>query len=135
MKFSNFLESTEKQNDGVPIYVEDATFYVRRYGTKKSNQLLKDLSKILFGPFHKKDESDPDLLFAHWLVEYGVVGWDGVFDESGNSISYDQSISRSTFLNPEMFLSLNKILFVEVNNFENYLYDSLEEDIEEIKKL
>jgi|SRR5690606_14891099 len=134
MNLGSYIESAEKQKGGAPIYIEDATFFARRYGTHESNKIVKSISRRLFGPFHKSQPEDNDLIFAHWLVEYGIIGWENVYNPDGSLLEYSEHNARLTFLNPEIFLSLNKLIYFELNNFENFLYDSLEEDIEDIKK-
>lgn len=134
-----YREDPEKQKDGTPIYIEDATFYVRRWGTPESIKKRKELSQALFGPLHKYTQTDDSLLLAHWLVEYGVSNWENVFEDdkdsdSGKELQYSESNARKVFLNEEYFLSLNELLFKESVKFENYLYDAAEESIEEIKK-
>ncbi len=133
MDLQCFRESLDKQKDGVPIYIGDSTFICRRYGTDESNKILKELTRLLYGPFHKTTQADADELFAHWLVEYGIVSWENVTDGEV-IVEFNQNNARKIFLNPEMYMSLNRILYGDVNNFENYLYDETKEDIEDIKK-
>lgn len=133
MDLQCFRESEAKQKSGVPIYIGDSTFICRRYGTDESKKIIKDITKLLYGPFHKVAETDGHEIFAHWLVEYGIVGWENVTDGS-QLIEFSNENARKIFLNPEMYLSLNTILFTDVNNFENYLYDETQEDIDNIKK-
>lgn len=134
MDLQCFRESLDKQKDGVPIYVGDSTFICRRYGTDESNKILKEITKLLYGPFHKASQADADEVFANWLCEYGIVGWENVTDGS-EPVEFNSINSRKIFLNPEMFMSLNRVLYADVNNFENYLHDETKEDIEDIKKL
>lgn len=135
MYLSDYKEDSEKQKDGTPIYVGDAIFYVRRWGTKESLIIRKKIQHRLFGPLHKYSDEDDSLLLAHWLCEYGVSNWENVFPEKGfDEILYSIENSRDIFLNHEYFLSLNQILFKESLKFENYLYDEMEASIEEIKK-
>jgi hypothetical protein len=116
MLLSSFAEDPEKQQNGTPIYVGDATFFCRRYGTPESKRALKEL------------------LMGHWLTEYGVVGWENVFTEEARQLKYSKKDARNIFTNPEYFLSLNTILMRDISNFENFLYDAAEEDIEALKK-
>jgi len=53
MKLSEVRESKELQQGGAPIVVGDAVFYVRRLGTKESQESLKNIRQQLYGPFHK----------------------------------------------------------------------------------
>jgi len=134
MVLSLYREDPEKQKNGTPIYIKDATFYVRRYGTPESNKVLRDIRKALFGPFHREQDSDNNLVLAEWLVTYGVTGWDDVLDESGKPLKFSKKAARGVFCNPEYHLSLNIELINDATRFENYLYDEAMEDIEALKK-
>jgi len=133
MLLSQFKEDSEKQQNGTPIYIGDATFFGRRFGTPESKKVLKELRDKLFGPLHKWTDQDDDILLGHWLTEYGIVGWEGVKTEDGE-LPYNKKVARSIFLDSEYFLSLNSALIRDLNNFENFLYDAAEEDIEALKK-
>lgn len=133
MILADYRESLEKHQSGTPIYVGDAVFYVRRWGTPEAQKLLKEIRLEIFGPIHKHQPGDDDLLMAHWLAEYGVTKWEGVCSEEGE-IKYSQQAARKVFLNPEYFASLNQLLYTEATKFENYLHDQAEEDAEAAKK-
>ena len=134
MILSHYREDSDKQKNGTPIYVGDATFYGRRFGTPESKKALNELRNALFGPLHKWTDSDDDLLLAHWLVEYGIVGWEEVKTEENVDLPYSKENARKVFSNPEYFLSLNTQLLRDLNNFENFLFDAAEEDVEALKK-
>lgn len=135
MILSSYREDSEKQLSGTPIYIDDATFYGRRFGTPESKKALNELRNALFGPLHKWTDGDDDLLLAHWLVEYGIVRWEGVYQEDGESeLRYTKENARAVFTNKEYFLSLNAQILRDLSNFENFLYDAAEEDIENLKK-
>lgn len=134
MQLSDFREDEIKQRQGTPIYIGSATFYVRRWGTPEAIDKRKELMHALFGPLHKRTEMDDAELLAHWLADYGVVGWEGVKDENGELVEYSQDTARSVFLDEGMYLSLNEHLFIEASKFENYLFDQAVESAEEIKK-
>lgn len=134
MKLSNYKESTTLQNQGAPVAIGDATFYVKRIGTPDCNKFIKKLKAELFGPFHKYQDGDDNLLMAHLLTEYLVTNWDGVLTEQGELLPYSQTEARKVFLNKEYWLSLNLILINAANTFENYLYEQSDEDIEALKK-
>lgn len=134
MLLSSYREDSDKQRNGTPIYIGDATFYCRRFGTPESKRELKDLRNKLFGALHKWTESDDDLLIGHWLAEFGVVGWENVQEEGAGELKYNKKVARRIFTDPEYFLSLNSILLRDLSNFENFLYDAAEEDIEALKK-
>jgi hypothetical protein len=163
MKLSAYREDSKKQSAGIPIFAGDAVFYMRRWGTPESQQILKDLRKSLFGPLHKDQVGDENKLIAEWLIEYGCVGWDGVLSEdstedeeykwyeffhnfksffgkkqlekpSVKEVVYSKQAARSVFSNPEYYLSLNTLLLQGAMNFENYLYDDASGDLDAIKK-
>lgn len=163
MKLSAFREDPKKQKGGAPIFIGDGVFYVRRWGTPESQDFLKQLRKNLFGPLHKDQTGDENLLVAEWLIEYGVTGWDGVLQESADDdqqykwyeffhqwrsvfgkrkiekpevseLPYSKAAARNIFGNPEYYISLNNLILSGAMNFENYLYDDAAEDLEAIKK-
>lgn len=164
MLLSAFRENLIKQSEGVPIFVGDAIFYIRRWGTPESQDFVKELRKKLFGPIHQDATGDEYLLIGHWLAEYGCVGWQGVLKETASEdvqfewyeifekfrhaflkkenvdypktehLPYSKSAARNIFTNPEYFASLNNILLSSAMNFENYLYDDAVKDLEAIKK-
>lgn len=134
MNLSEYREDPEKQKNGTPIYVGDSTFFVRRWGTPESLKMRKKLHQSLFGPFHKREDGDDALLLAHWLAEYGVTGWENVWNEAGEQVEYSVHTARDIFLAEGMELSLNDTLFTGAMNFENYLFDEAQESIEDIKK-
>lgn len=133
MDLSLFRESLEKQRDGAPIYVGDSTFYVKRLGTPESQKIIREIRRRLFSPFHKAQDGDENLVFAEWLSEYGVTDWENVTDGDGE-IKYSKPVARNIFTNPEYYQSLNLVLINAATNFENYLHEQAEEDLEELKK-
>lgn len=133
MDLDNFREDPEKQNGGTPIYIGDATFFCKRWGTPESAKFIRQVKLEIMGPLHKYQPGDDDLILAEWLAGYGVTNWSGVF--SGESeLKYSPQNARKVFLNPEYFLSLNQMIFIESQKFQNYLYEQVQEDTEEIKK-
>ena len=134
MLLSQFKEDSEKQKNGTPIYIGDATFFGRRFGTPEAKKVLKELRDKLFGPLHKWTDQDDDILLANWLTEYGIVKWENVQTEDGELLAYSKKTARTIFLDPEYFLSLNAGLIRDLNNFENFLYDAADEDIDALKK-
>lgn len=133
MDLSLFRESSEKQSGGTPVYIGDATFYLRRWGTPESQKFVRDLRKALWGPHHKSQDGDENVLIAEWLAGYGVVGWDNLREEGGE-LKYSAKVARQIFLDPEYHLSLNAELFMQAQRFENYLYEEAEDDTEALKK-
>lgn len=134
MLLSLYAEDPEKQQNGTPIPVGDAVFYGRRIGTPEAMRELKELRNLLFGPLHKWTEQDENKLWAQWLAEHGIVNWENVLDTDGKILEYSKPNARAVFLNPEYFLSLNRILIADLSNFENFLYDAADEEIEALKK-
>lgn len=133
MELSAFREDLAKHTSGAPIYVGDACFYVRRWGTAEAQKALRDIRLGLFGPLHKHQIGDDDRIMAEWLAEYGVTGWENVRGDDG-PLGYDKQAARKVFLNPEYFQSLNSLLYVEAAKFENYLHDQAAEDLDALKK-
>lgn len=134
MNLSAYREDACKQMDGAPVYIDDAIFYVRRWGTPESNAVKRRLERELWGPFHKNEDGDEAELLAHWLVEYGVTRWEGVSDVNGKELPYSQDTARGVLLNVEYRLSLNQRIFVSAINYETYLHDQAGEDLEALKK-
>src|SRR5210317_631666 len=118
MFLASFAEDPEKQGGGAPIYIESShgtiTFYVKRIGTEESNKALKNIRKALFGPFHNSSDGDANELYAHWLAEYGVTGWDNlVNDDTGEQVKYSIDAARTLFLNESYYHSLNTMLITQ----------------------
>lgn len=131
---SDFSECPQKQSEGSPYYVSDnVTLYVKRWGTPESEEVRRRLHRRLFGPMHQFDDSDDSLLIAHWLVEYGVSGWD-IIDEDGSYIEYSKREAQNAFLDESRYLSLNKSTFNFANDWQKYLLEEAEEAIDNIKK-
>jgi hypothetical protein len=133
MKLSEYQESKELQQSGAPIAVGDSVFYVRRLGTKESQEALKNIRQQLYGPFHKMADTDNNRLYGHWLTEYGVTGWTGVDDQDG-ALEYSKETARNIFTNPDYFLSLNDLLISAALRFENYLHDEAQADGDKLEK-
>lgn len=132
---NRYREDEDKQQNGSPWYSGDTTILCRRSGTPEAKRVMKELRDQLFGPLHKWTAQDDSVLLAHFLVEYGVCGWENVREtEKGEPIPYSKNNARMIFLNPEYYLSMNVELFAFMSNFENYLFDAAEEDIEALKK-
>ncbi len=133
MKLSDYQESKELQQSGAPIAIGDSVFYVRRLGTKESQEALKNIRQQLYGPFHKMADTDNNRLYGHWLTEYGVTGWTGVDDQDG-ALEYSKEAARNIFTNPDYFLSLNDLLISAALRFENYLHDEAQADGDKLEK-
>lgn len=133
MKLSDYQESKQLQQEGAPIAVGDSVFYVRRLGTRESQEALKNIRQHLYGPFHKMSEVDNNRLYGHWLTEHGVTGWANVEDQDG-ALQYSKEAARNIFTNPEYFLSLNDLLISAALRFENYLHDEAQADGDKLEK-
>lgn len=133
MNLQDYREDLKKQVKGSPFYVMggDSHIDVARAGTPEYFKQIEEIKLELYG-FEQKDV-DNNLVVAHWLCEYGITGWDGLLD-GDNSIRYSKPNARKIFLNPEYFLSLNALLINHASDFNNYLTDATEKDIEQIKK-
>ena len=134
MTLALFREDTNKQREGSPIHYEGMTFYLRRRGIKESTLIINKLERELYSPFYKKNEDDFNLLSAYWLAEYGVANWEGVYTENGDELPYSKENAQKVFLNSEFFLSLNPFLISCASNFENYLYDAIDDEVDALKK-
>jgi len=134
VNLANLREDTEKQTKGTPIHIGDATWFGKRYGTPECNAKIKEITLALYGPFHKWSEESSNVVHAHLLAEYLIVGWEGVVFEDGEPVPYSKSNARRIFLDPEFHLSLNLMLINDLDKFENFLYDAAEEDLAEIIK-
>lgn len=135
MSLSLFREDLEKQSQGSPCYINQMTFHVKRIGTKESQAEIKDIKEKLYGPIPNPKEIDENFILANWLAYCGVLGWDDVADdESGEVIEFSPAEARKIFLNESYYLSLNQAILNHAMNFENYLCDESEKEIENIKK-
>lgn len=132
MNLSLYKEDKEKQEGGSPCYYGDSFFNVQRANTPAYQVQVEEIRNNLYG-FAPK-EIDSNKIIAYWLAEYGITGWDGIFDEAGVELEFSRENARKVFLNPELFLSLNLLLIQHASDYTKYLHDAVEADIEEIKK-
>lgn len=132
MRLYDYCESQDKQEKGSSCYLGDAVFYVKRINTPDFHKEIEQIKKELYG-FAPK-EIDNNLVYANWLVEYGVTGWEGVLNTDDNILRYSHKNASKVFLNPEYYLSLNMLLINHAGDYSNYLHDEVEQDIENIKK-
>lgn len=135
MILSQFQEDLEKQEKGSPCYINrdsEAYFNIKRSGTPAFNKEVQEIKSRLYD-FAARD-IDMNLIMAHWLAESGVTGWDGVLDEDGEVLEFSRFNARKVFLNPAFFSSLNLLLLHHAADYNNYLHDELEKDVEAIKK-
>lgn len=133
MNLSDYKESASKQEKGSPCYIGEGGSYfdVKRIHTPEYYKQIEHIRVKLYG-FAPKDV-DNNLVLATWLVDYGVTGWSGIEGDDGN-LRYSKPNSRKVFLNPDYFLSLNALLIHHAGDYNNYLHDEIEEDIEQAKK-
>lgn len=137
---SQFRESKELQDKGSPLKIgndQDTIIYVRR-ANHKWEEVIIDCKRFLFGVYYNESSLTVEQKYeaiALAISEYLVAGWENMInDETGKKIPYSISTAKSIFCNPEMYLSLNLFIISHANNYENYLYKKLEEDIESAKK-
>lgn len=136
---SLFREDLKKHDEGSPCYTDNSDepmcFMVARAGTKLYREQIKEISDKLYGPFPNPSNVDDDEIIANWLAEYGVISWENlVDDETDEPEPYSKSFARMLFLNKSYWLSLNKVLITHAFNFENYLTDEENKDIDSLKK-
>ena len=132
---SLYREDREKQGKGSPCYLYDMTFYVARLGTKESQKQIDDIKKELYGLFPKDKDINQYEIWANWLAEHGVLGWENVIeDEGGEELEFNRANCRRIFLNQEYWLSLVVALVNHASNYEHYLHDQAYEVAEELKK-
>lgn len=130
-----YKEDVKKHFSGSPCYINQMTFDIARIGTKESNLQFKEIREKLYGLFPKPSDIDENEVFANWLADCGVTGWDNVTnDEGGDPLEYSKVMCRQLFLSEQYWLSLNQVLIRHATNFENYLHDEAYEDIETGKK-
>ncbi|MFT6347025.1 MAG: hypothetical protein ACJAYB_000006 [Psychromonas sp.] len=128
MDLSAYREDTEKREKGSPLYLEDVIIYIRRFGVHQSEIEMTEVRRKLYDFNHRNENFNKTV--AHWLVEYGVTGWDGEIE--GCEFS-KQNLTR-ILLNPELEDSFIAILINHAVSYGNYLHDEVDRDIETIKK-
>lgn len=136
---SLFREDIKKQVEGSPCYTDSSdepmTFYVARVGTKLFREQIKDITEAEYGLFPKPSDIDEEKITAHWLAYYGVLGWDNLVDgETDEPQPFSRSFAIKLFLNEQYWLSLNKVLINHASNFEHYLIEEEQNDIDGLKK-
>ena len=114
-----YKEDVEKHSSGSPCYIHDMTFHVARIGTKESTLQFKEIREKLYGLFPKPSDIDENEIFANWLADCGVKGWDNVTnDETDKPMEYSKAMCRQLFLSKQYWLSLNQILIRHATDFE-----------------
>jgi hypothetical protein len=136
---SLYREDLEKQIEGSVCYTDSSDdpmwFLLARIGTSEAKSQIKEITEKLYGLFPKPSDVNEDEILANWLAEYGVKDWGNVIDEENDEPEpYSKSFARKLFLNKSYWLSLNKMLVINANNFENYLDHEQLEDTESLKK-
>lgn len=132
MNLSTYAEDSAKQESGSPCHLDDSSINVKRVGTASFNGEIETIKRNLYG--FAPNEVDHNLVMAHWLAEYGVTGWDGIFGDEGKELIFNKQNALSVFLNPAYHMSLNTILINHGSDYNNYLFDEIERDIEQTKK-
>lgn len=131
MNLELFAEDQEKQENGSPLYLDDGFICVKRIHTSEYSKQRESIRNNLYG--FSPNDIDENLITAHWLAEYGVTDWEGVFDGE-NELEFTRANARAVFLNPNYKLSLNALLINHAANYANYLFDEVTEVIEAVKK-
>lgn len=135
----NYREDLQKQKDGSPCYLDEGTFFIKRSGTPEVKKQLAEIRERLYGIFLKDSNGiDEYRIWAHWLAEFGVVGWDDIqhIDENGKAVplEFTREAARDIFLNEQYRRSLIPKLVEFSLNYENYLCEQSQEDVEQVKK-
>lgn len=133
MNLSDFKEDADKQTKGSPCYIGEGYFNVCRIGGSEYLKQIEEIKLNLYG-FSPKNVDENEVM-AHWLVEYGVTGWGGIFDgDETKPVEYNKQNARAIFLDKSYWKSLNMVLINHGSNYANYLHDEVEKDVEEVKK-
>ena len=134
MNLEDFKEDLVKQDKGSPCYVNrdsDACFFVRRADGADYVKEIEEITQQLYG--FDRANVDHNLVIAWWLSEYGCTGWENLYS-AGENLEYSKVNARLTFHNPSYFLSLNPLLLQHARDYNNYLFDAANKEVEEIKK-
>lgn len=135
MNINDYKEDLSKGEKGSPCYFttdSDSSYIdVKRIDTEQYKKEMSELTKHLYA--FNDPEMNHDLIFAHWLVNHGVTGWSGIFD-GDDELAYSKQTAAKVFLNPEIFMSLNRLLLQHGRDYQNYLHDAANDDVEAIKK-
>ena len=130
-----FYREDVERHKGTPCYIDGACFEVARLGTKLAQKQIREIKETLYGILPNPKDINEDEILAHWLGNFGVVGWSDVIDAGDkDNLDFSRSNAMRIFLNHEYWLSLNKAFIALALNFENYLHESAYEDVENIKK-
>lgn len=134
---SCFKECPEKLKNGAPIYPmpdnADLFFNVLRIGTFEQQKQMEEVRKAVYG-FNPPRHVDRNLLFAHWLGNYGVTGWSYLEDENGKELKFSRETCRKIFLDESHRNFLVPTLINGASDAYAYLSDEAIEAIEELKK-
>ena len=135
MNINEYKEDLDKQEKGSPCYFSDnegsGYIDVKRVGTAQYKKEIEQIKKSLYS-FNDQD-MDTDLILANWLVEYGVTGWDGVLDDK-EELQYSKKTAKKILLNPAYFRTLNQLLINHGTDYQNYLHDAANDDVEAINQ-
>lgn len=134
---SCFKECSEKLKNGAPIYPmpdnSDLFFNVLRIGTFEQQKQMEEVKKAVYG-FNPPRHVDNNLLWAHWLGNYGVTGWGYLEDENGKQLKFSRETCRKIFLDESHRNFLVPTLINGASDAYAYLSDEAIEAIEELKK-
>jgi hypothetical protein len=132
-----FKECSDKLKNGAPIYPfpdnADLFFNVLRVGTHQQQIQMEEVRKAVYG-FNPPRHIDHNLLFAHWLGNYGVTGWGYLEDENGKELKFTRETCRKIFLDEYHRNFLVPTLINGASDAYAYLSDEAIEAIEELKK-
>ena len=136
MNLIDFKESLEKCSKGAPVYIGEMTFWLKRWGTKDSNKAIEKIKQELYGLFPDPKEMDESEIYAHWLVSYALVDWEGVKQDDGEVLECTARSTKGVILNREYWGhgGLVHQLVTQAMNYENFLHDAIDEDTEAVKK-
>lgn len=126
-------EDTGKWIDGAPVEKFGITFFMRRAGTKEAQLALRQLKMKMFRPGYEPDEYETMVLHGWWLAEYLCAGWKDMYSTDGE-LEYSIENARTVFQNESFYFSINNELILESLKWQNYLYDHIREEIENLKK-
>lgn len=126
-------EDTSKWIDGIPVELYGITFYMRRSNTREATKALRDLKIQLFRPGYELDEYDYVVLQGWWIAEFLCVGWENMYSSDGE-VEYSIDAARTIFQNEQFYNSINNALVEECAKWQNFLFDQVKLEIENLKK-
>lgn len=132
-----FREDAYKIKNGAPIYPmpdnSDLFFNVLRIGTAEQQKQMSQITQEVYG-FNPPRHIDNNLLWAHWLGNYGVTGWGYLEDDKGDELKFSRETCRGIFLDIEHRTFLVPALINGASDAYAYLHDEAIEAMEDLKK-